>query len=229
MSSDFISYLRIYMSIKDYYSILQLPPSASLPEIKKVFRQLAQQYHPDKHNNDPYKAAQFAQIKEAYEILSDPVKKNYYLQQRWYNQSIGKKFSANEPITAPGILKQCLELDRYVASLDIHRMDREGLAAYICDILSDPIIEQLKAFNEPDINKTIINCVLNTMKPLQLSQALQVNVQLLKLAGKNAESKDLITTALKQYQRKEKHKKYQPLIILLIAIIICLLIYLLNS
>ena len=79
------------MQLKDYYSILELHPSATRDEIKKAYRRLAHQYHPDKKNNDPYAAAQFSNIKEAYEILSNPVKKDQYLQQRWYTQSIGKK------------------------------------------------------------------------------------------------------------------------------------------
>jgi len=213
------------MSVKDYYSILQLPPSASLQEIRKAYRQLAQQYHPDKHDDDPYKAAQFVQVKEAYEILSNPVKKNYYLQQRWYNQSIGKKFSTDAPVTPAGILKQCLELNRYVASLDVHRMNREGLAGYICDLLSSSIIEQLKTFNEPDINKTIIVSLLKTMQPLRFSQVQQVSIHLFQLAEKNTEIMDLITIALKYHYSKERLRKHQPLIIILITVIVCLLIY----
>jgi len=50
--------------LKDYYRILELDPSATLPEIKKAYRKLAQQYHPDKNSGDPYPAAQFAEIKE---------------------------------------------------------------------------------------------------------------------------------------------------------------------
>lgn len=213
------------MSVKDYYTILQLPPSASLPEIKKAYRQLAQQFHPDKHDNDPYKVVQFARIKEAYEILSNPVKKNYYLQQRWYNQSIGKKFSTDDPVTPAGILKQCLELNRYVTSLDVHRMNREGLTGYICDLLSGSVIEQLMIFDEPDINRTIITSVLKTIQTLRFSQVQQVSIYLFQLAEKNTESMDLITIALKYHYSKEKLRKYQPLIIILITVIVCLLIY----
>lgn len=214
------------MLIKDYYSILQLPPSASLQEIKKAYRQLAQQYHPDKHDNDPYKVVQFAEIKEAYEILSNPFKKNYYLQQRWYSQSIGKKFSADQPITPAGILKQCLELNRYAASLDIHRMDRKGLADYVCDLLSNSTIGQLKNFNEPEINKTIIISILDTMERLHPLQAEQVSIQLFQLSDENVENKNLIMATLARLRKKEIAGKYQPLFIIVITIIICLLMYL---
>jgi curved DNA-binding protein CbpA len=215
------------MNVKDYYSILELQPSATQPEIKKAYRRLAQQFHPDKTNNNPYAAVQFAEIKEAYEVLTNSAKKEYYLQQRWYSQGISKKF-AGKPVTPPAILKQCLELDRYVASLDAHRMDKKGLAEYICNILSDSNIEQLKNFNEPDVNKTIIIYLIKTTERLRFQQVKEVTIQLYKLADENAESKKLITDALIRHQKKENKEKYQPLIIILITIIICLLIYLVG-
>ena len=79
------------MHLKDYYSILEIESSATQAEIKKAFRKLAHQYHPDKNQHDPYANAQFVEVKEAYELLTNPAKKEYYLQQRWYEQSIGKK------------------------------------------------------------------------------------------------------------------------------------------
>jgi molecular chaperone DnaJ len=215
------------MHVKDYYSILELQPSATQPEIKKAYRRLAQRFHPDKTNNNPYTAVQFTEIKEAYEILTNPTKKEYYLQQRWYNQSIGKKF-AERTVTPATVLKQCLELDRYVASLDVHRMDKKGLAEYISNILSNAIIEQLKNFNEPDVNKTIIIYLVKTIERLRSEQAEEVAIQLYKLADENAESKKEITDALSKHRKKENKEKYQPLIIILITIIICLLIYLMS-
>ena len=67
------------MHLKDYYNILSIEPSATLSEIKKAYRKLAHQSHPDKNQNDPYASALFAEIKEAYEVLTNPTKKEYYL------------------------------------------------------------------------------------------------------------------------------------------------------
>lgn len=57
------------MQVKNYYGILELQPSAVHPEIKKAYRGLAQQFHPDKTNNNSFPAVQFAEIKQVYEVL----------------------------------------------------------------------------------------------------------------------------------------------------------------
>src|SRR5437868_7040330 len=106
------------MASQDHYAILEIEPSASPPEIKKAYRKLAQQFHPDKKPGDPYAAAQFAAIKEAYETLIHPGRKELYLQQRWYDQSIGRK-TRNALITPVQLLKQVIELERYVSKLDV--------------------------------------------------------------------------------------------------------------
>jgi DnaJ-class molecular chaperone len=60
------------------YSILGLKPKASIPEIKKAYRNLAKMHHPDKHPNDKSAAKRMLEINEAYETLSDEVKKKKY-------------------------------------------------------------------------------------------------------------------------------------------------------
>jgi hypothetical protein len=63
--------------LKDYYSILNVSPSASANEIKRSFRQLALKYHPDK-NPDPSAGTIFQEINEAYDVLSDSAKRQLY-------------------------------------------------------------------------------------------------------------------------------------------------------
>lgn len=62
----------------DYYSILGVNKGASPEEIKKAYRKLAMQYHPDRAGKDPEAEAKFKSITEAYETLSDPQKKSSY-------------------------------------------------------------------------------------------------------------------------------------------------------
>lgn len=62
---------------KDYYSILGIQKGASDEEIKKAYRKQALRYHPDK-NKSPEAEERFKEIAEAYDVLSDPKKKDVY-------------------------------------------------------------------------------------------------------------------------------------------------------
>ncbi|MDH4306744.1 MAG: DnaJ domain-containing protein, partial [Acidimicrobiia bacterium] len=57
---------------KDYYAILGVPRDAPTEEIKKAFRRLARETHPDANPDDPTAEARFREVAEAYEVLSDP-------------------------------------------------------------------------------------------------------------------------------------------------------------
>ena len=63
---------------KDYYKILGLEKSVGKDELKKQYRKLARKYHPDVNTTDKNAGARFAQISEAYEVLSDEEKRKKY-------------------------------------------------------------------------------------------------------------------------------------------------------
>lgn len=67
------------MAKEDYYKVLGVDRNASDAELKKSYRSLAMKYHPDRNKDNPEAAeAKFKQIKEAYEVLSDPKKRAAY-------------------------------------------------------------------------------------------------------------------------------------------------------
>jgi DnaJ-class molecular chaperone len=66
------------MANKDYYEILGLTKGASEAEIKKAYRKLALQYHPDRNKGDKAAEEKFKEVTKAYEVLSDPQKKQTY-------------------------------------------------------------------------------------------------------------------------------------------------------
>jgi DnaJ-domain-containing protein 1 len=62
--------------LKDHYTVLGLDRAPTLAAIHEAYRRLAKQYHPDRAGEGA--TAQFREIQEAYEVLSDPVKKQRY-------------------------------------------------------------------------------------------------------------------------------------------------------
>ena len=63
---------------KDYYKILGVDKKASHDEIKKAFRRLSLETHPDKNNNDPIATNKFKEINEAWQVLQDENKRRQY-------------------------------------------------------------------------------------------------------------------------------------------------------
>lgn len=66
------------LSKRDYYDVLGVPKSATADELKKAYRKLARQYHPDVNKDNPDAAEKFKECSEAYSVLSDETKRAQY-------------------------------------------------------------------------------------------------------------------------------------------------------
>ena len=66
------------MANKDYYQILGITKSVSADEIKKAYRKLALEHHPDRNKGNKESETKFKEVTKAYEVLSDPQKKQTY-------------------------------------------------------------------------------------------------------------------------------------------------------
>ena len=67
---------------KDFYAVLGVPDKATADEIKKVYRRLAKQHHPDSNKSDPRAAERFKEISEAYNVLGDAKQRKQYDEMR---------------------------------------------------------------------------------------------------------------------------------------------------
>jgi curved DNA-binding protein len=86
-------------NFRNYYQMLGVLPDASVDEIKKVYRRLARQYHPDLNPGDKVAEEKFKDISEAYEVLSDTVKRSQYdrysrvWQQKGFKNKNGRNYN----------------------------------------------------------------------------------------------------------------------------------------
>ena len=188
--------------MKDYYTILNVPVTATVPEIKQAYRKLVMIYHPDKNNQEPYSMIRFNEIKEAYETLINPRKKEAYLQERWLSKARGQTISQGM-ITAPNILIKSLELNKAIAVMDVYRMDYDAIAARISSLLNNDVIVQLLALKETNIHQSIISTLLNATAPLPNKQTREAVTQLRILADTHPSQLKKIEQVLQQKKHKE--------------------------
>ena len=66
------------MAKRDYYEILEVQKTATKEEIKKAYRKVALKFHPDRNQGDKAAEEKFKEAAEAYEVPSDPAKKQHY-------------------------------------------------------------------------------------------------------------------------------------------------------
>ncbi|RYG51792.1 MAG: J domain-containing protein [Chitinophagaceae bacterium] len=216
------------MQPKDYYKILNVPPTAGPEEIRKAFRNLALKYHPDRNNGDRYKEAMFREVQEAYETLSDQKSREDYNYRRWYTRSHGKQFR-EQAITPVQIHAEAGKLANYVSTANNLQVDYDVLSSRIRGVLSKENIELLLQFNETTTNEKIIRLLLKSCEPLPARYLDPICQLMAKVAGTD----NTLLSAIRAYNdervSEEWWQKRTGWLVLLSAILICWLMYIYAS
>lgn len=178
-------------------------------------------YHPDKTDNELLKA-KFAEIKEAYEVLSNPVKrKNYDL--TFDNFSYKKEAH----LTPYKLLQKVKELKIKTAKLDPHRMDLDRLEFEITEILSERNTETLSRTEDQQIVQDFIQEMLETASPLSSKQFQPISEHLMPLADET--TKEKMRLFLRSHTWDKRWNTYKIIFALLGGILLCLLIYFISK
>lgn len=215
------------MPLKDYYTTLEVPPAATTVQIKKSFRQLALRHHPDKNPGNAAAEAKFREIQEAYEILSDPEKREEYNYKRWYSRSLKKQFS-NEPLTPATILAECIRLSNYMLTVNVFRVDYDGLSYHIRQLLSDKNIAILQQSDDKTIVVQVIEKILQSAIALPFRYLEPIALLLLRIAGNNNLLIEQINNFIHQHKQKSNWQKYRIAFVVGITLLLCWIIYIIS-
>jgi len=216
------------MPLKDYYRILEVSPQATEGDIKKAYRRLAMQYHPDRQQDDQVAAAYFREIQEAYDTLTDPGKKDAYLQQRWYQKSMGKRMAGMRALTSVDILRDMLRLDKYISLQDPYHLDKPGLLDHMLQVLSPEALAQLEAEPDPDVLGVVLTTALSCGRHLNPRQAMTLAERLTRLAEAEPRLKPLLEDYVATARMERFWEGLRMPILLAVSLVICYIIFKLS-
>ena len=118
----------------DYYETLGVPRSASAEELRKSYRKLVRKYHPDLNPGDKAAEDRFKKLQEAYDVLSEPKKRQMYDQHGFYSEG-GFAAGAGAPDQGPGMGFSGFDFSDFFSQANNPRSANSGRAASAVEVL----------------------------------------------------------------------------------------------
>jgi curved DNA-binding protein CbpA len=215
------------MPVKDYYATLRIPQGADASSIKKAFRTMAMEYHPDKRGENPENDHYFREIKEAYAVLSDPQLREEYLYQRWLEKSMGHQLDTL--LRADQILQLFIKADQYIATTDGFRTDKMILFNQLVKLFSQARLEAILSENNPDMEATTLQMALRMSAHLNLEGCLFMTDHLKKMLEKHSHEAKAWENLLKKKKQEQRLEQLKVPLVLVLTLLICFLIFLLGK
>ena len=212
------------MASKDYYKILGVLPTATAQDIKKAYRRLAHQYHPDKNQGSPIAETHFKTIIEAYTIIGNPEKRNIYDNER-LRAGLGNYTPNQQEVTPEWLLKICTELNQSLLKMDSTTISYTALKAYILLILSDDHLSILINSKNKDLTTLLVTELITATKKLPVNYTIEITNRLLQLAQSQPDLLAFIISTQATRQKTEAKENRQPYLIIFITLLLCLFMY----
>lgn len=210
--------------MKDYYKILEVNPAATPNDIKKSFRKLALKYHPDRTNNNRLAEAKFKEIQEAYRTLSNPERKSHY-DQKARDARYSSREQQAQVITPQSILHSLKKLSSKLRAYDEGRIDQKSLYSILRSHLSAYNLVILREHDDLRTNRMISDEALRLSRHFRFEHAEKVAALLKTIAAGDSETLHRIHLFLQRRKHYGLWEKYRILLVVVIAIILCFIIY----
>jgi curved DNA-binding protein CbpA len=205
---------------KDYYRILHIKPSATGEEIKIAYRKLAKQYHPDRNPGDSLAAAEFANIAEAYSVLSD--------------EESRKQYNYSRHLTAPGeyqrpaeqietLINRVNEANKYLRFVNEAHFNKDTLFYSILGVLPEDI-DLLAGANAAKL-KTFLEKILEAALHLNSFQTKKLEQHLQPLLATNEWFQKSMEAIIQRQKKSEQWDKYKVILAVVLAILLCFIIF----
>lgn len=215
------------MPVKDYYKLLKIAHSADLNTIKKAYRQLAMQYHPDKHGNNQSTHFYFQEIQEAYEVLSNPEKRENYHYQIWLEKAQGHELDT--ALSADQIIQLFIHTERTIHETDSFRRNNEQMTEILVSLYSNTRLELIAETNDKSLETTTLQMAIQSSSSLSSDAQFKLIHQLNPILKKHPQMHETWMEQVNTSMRKEKIEKFKVPIVILTTILLCLAILLLSK
>lgn len=209
---------------QNHYQALQVFPGSSMEEIRKAYRRLAMKLHPDKNPENIAAAQQFLKVKEAYDLLSDPVRR------KEYDRKNGFSYNPNalRP-TVASILVETVALRKYVQSLNLHSLDHSALAYHLKKLLTSQRIDILLQDADEKTLTLIRDEIIQASTPLRYELVEETMRPLSNLL----ETKPALLQPVLDYKnaRRQSRRLQQlvPWLVIVLTLLLCYGIFRANS
>lgn len=211
------------MQLKDHYRTLGLTANATADDIKKAFRQLAHQYHPDKSNMDDNSAAiLFRDVQEAYQILNNPLQKKAYDEQRYWAGLLAHKQPTRT--TPKWLLQQAKQLQTHLDGADNYTINQLLLKQYLLHLLSDAHLAILASDDNDALGKSVFSALLITTEKLDLLHFNEV-ANKLKTLTNDPDLLNKLNVYSATKKREARLRQLVPLLVIIATCLLCVLMY----
>lgn len=197
-------------------------PKATPEVIKKAFRRLAHEYHPDKNPDNALAEAHFREIQEAYQVLSNNEKRAAYDHERWLSGRFTKTILA---FTPDYLLRETEKLNAHIAEIDVYRMNKQLLHRYLLFLLSDEKLAIINRKADEQFTGQFIPEILKTVKLLPYYFAADVLERLKLISAQTATETNAIRKFGIQLKRHKRGEQLFPWLIVLFTLLLCLAMY----